>query len=162
MKIIYIKNKIAEHSITQITYKHINQYSADVFNSYKINKTHNVKKTYYNSDSDVFINKHNTINTNDTYNITKNNSLCNVTDKNYYTKKVNDTSKITNNITRHNHNNYDHNVIKKVHKLIKNIHNYDTEINCYNKKSHNKEQCYNSYHDNFNFRKIEHLTNTAN
>ena len=31
-------------------------------------------------------NKHNTINTNDTYNVTKNNSLYNVTDNNYYTK----------------------------------------------------------------------------
>ena len=31
-----------------------------------------------------FINKHNTINTNDTYNITKNNSLYKVIDNNYY------------------------------------------------------------------------------
>ena len=87
LKIIYIRNKIVEHSITQITYKHISQYSTDVFNNYKINKTHNVSKPYYNYDNDVFINKHNTINTNDTYNITKNNSLYNVTDNNYYTEK---------------------------------------------------------------------------
>ena len=57
-----------------------------MFNNYKINKTHNVKKTYYNSQHDVFINKHNTINTNGTYNIAKNNSLYNVTDNNYDTK----------------------------------------------------------------------------
>ena len=43
LKIVYIRNKIVEHSLPQITYKHINQYSADVFN-YKINKTHNVNK----------------------------------------------------------------------------------------------------------------------
>ena len=34
----------------------------------KINKTHNVKKTHYMFTNDVVINKHNTINTNDTYN----------------------------------------------------------------------------------------------
>ena len=48
----------------------------------------------------------------------KNNSLYNVTDNNYYTKKNFNTSNITNNITRHNHNNYEHNVIEKVHKHI--------------------------------------------
>ena len=52
-------------------YKHINQYTTDVFNNYKINKTHNVKKTYCNFINDVVINKHNTINTNDTYNVAK-------------------------------------------------------------------------------------------
>ena len=30
---------------TNNTYKHINQYSTDVTNNYKVNKTHNVKKT---------------------------------------------------------------------------------------------------------------------
>ena len=107
-----------------------------------------------------FINKHNTINTNGTYNITKNNSLYNVTDNNYYTKKNFNTSNITNNITRHNHNNYEHNVIKKVHKHINNIHNFDTEINYYKKKSLNKTRYYNFYHDNFNFRKIGNISLT--
>ena len=60
--------------------------------------------------------------------------------------KINNTSDITNNITRHNHNNYD---IKKVHKHIKHTNNYDIEINPYNKKSLNKKQYYNFYHDNF-------------
>ena len=82
-----------------------------MFNNYKINKTHNVKKTYYNYNNGVFINKHNTISTNDTYNVTKNIDLYNATDNNYYTKQINNTSNITNNSTRHNHNNYEHNVI---------------------------------------------------
>ena len=108
----------------------------------------------------VFINKHNTINTNDTYNITKNNSLYNVTDNKYNTKQINNTSNTTNNITRHNHNNYEHNVIKKLHKHIKHINDYDTEINYHNKKSLNKKQHHNFYHDNFNFRKIENISLT--
>ena len=48
------------------------------------------------------------------------------------------TSIITNNITRHNHNNYEHNVIKQVHRHIKHIHTYGTDINCYSKKSLNR------------------------
>ena len=51
-----------------------------------------------------------------------------VTDNNYYTKKHFNTSNITNNITRHSHNNYGLNVIKKVHTYIKHINNYDTDI----------------------------------
>ena len=43
--------------------KHINNYSNDVTNTYKINKIQNLKKTYYNSQHCVFINKHSTINT---------------------------------------------------------------------------------------------------
>ena len=39
------------------------------------------------------------------------------------------TNNITNNITRHNHNNYEHNVIKKVHKHKKHINSYGTGIN---------------------------------
>ena len=72
---------------TNNIHKHINQYSTDVLNNYKINKTHNVKKTCYNYNNDVFINRRNTINTNDTYNITNNNSLYNVTGNNHYTIK---------------------------------------------------------------------------
>ena len=150
LKITYIRNKIIELSITQNNiHKHIDQYSTDVFNDQKINKTHNVSKTCYNSNNGVFIHKHNTINTNGTYNITKNNSLYDVTANNYYTKKNVNTSNTTNNITRHNHNNYEHNVIKHVHKHIKSINNYGTEINYYNKKSLNKRQYYNFYHGKF-------------
>ena len=43
-------------------------------------------------------------------------------------------NKTTNNITRHNHNNYEHNVIKKVHKHIKHINNYDAEKNLWQEK----------------------------
>ena len=70
------------------------------------------------------------------------------------------TSNITNNSTRHNHNNYEHNVIKQVHKHINHINNYDTQINYYNKKSLSKQQNYNLYHYNFNFRKIGNISLT--
>ena len=106
----------------------------------------------------MFINKHNTINTDDTYNITKNNNLFNITDAQYFTKKNLNTSNITNNITRHNHNNYEHNVIKKVNKHITHVNNYDTEINYYSKKSLNKNNYYKFYNDYFNFRKIENIS----
>ena len=45
LKIIYIKDLIIEHSVAQVTYKHIDQYSTDVFTICKVYKTHNVKKT---------------------------------------------------------------------------------------------------------------------
>ena len=60
--------------------------------------------------------------------------LLSIADKQYFTKKINNTSNIANNITRHNHNNYEHNVIKKVHKHIKHINNYDTDRNYHSKK----------------------------
>ena len=104
---LYNKQDKITFNNTSNIYKHINQYSTDVFDNCKINETHDVKKTYYNSNHDVFINKHNTINTNDTYNITNNNGLYNVTDNNYYTKKNFNTSNITNDITLHNHSNYE-------------------------------------------------------
>ena len=40
------------------------------------------------------------------------------------------------------------------------MNNYDTEVNYYNKKSLNKEQYYDFYHGNFNFRKIENVSLT--
>ena len=67
------------------------------------------------------------------------------------------TSNITNNVTRHSHNNYEHNVIKKVHKHINHINNYDTGMSYYSKKSLNKKN-YNFYNDNFNSRKIENIS----
>ena len=84
---LYKKQDSRTFNNTNNIYKRINQYPTDVFNNYKIHKSLNLKKTYYNSQHDVFINKHNTINTNDTYNITKKNSLYNVTDNQYFTKK---------------------------------------------------------------------------
>ena len=139
LKIIYIyiyiykKQDSRTFNKTIHIYKHINQYSTDVFNSYKINKTHIVKKTYHNSNTDGFINQHKTINTNDTYTSSNNNSLYSVNDNNYHTRKSFNTSSITNSITRHNHNNNEHNVIKQVHKHMTHIGNYDTDVNCYNK-----------------------------
>ena len=88
-KIIYLISGNRTFNSPSNTYTHINQYSTDVFNNYKINKTHNVKKTYYKFTNDVVINTHNTINTNDTYNISKTNNLLNITDSQYFTKKTN-------------------------------------------------------------------------
>ena len=86
LKIIYIRNKKVEQSITYINiYKHMNTYST-VFNNYRIAKPHNVKKTYYNYNNHVFIKKHNTINTNGTYTLTNTNSVYIVTGNNYYAK----------------------------------------------------------------------------
>ena len=155
---LYKKQDNRTFSNTNNIYKRINQYSTDSNNNYKINKVSNVKKSYYNFNGDITLNKTSNSYYNDTYNITKNNNLYNVTDKQYFTKKNFNTNNITNNITRHHHNNYEHIVIKKVHKHIKHINNYDTEINYYNKKPLNKEQYYNFYHYNFNFRKIENIS----
>ena len=77
LKITNKRNKIIEHSITQITYNHINNYSNDVTNNYKINKVHNLKKTYYNLNDDITPNKTSNSYSNDTYNVTKNNNLFN-------------------------------------------------------------------------------------
>ena len=84
---LYKKYDIIFKNTNNIT-KHINNYSNDVTNNYKVHEVPNVKKTYYNFTNDAVINKHNTINTDDTYNITKNNNLFNITDNNYYTKKT--------------------------------------------------------------------------
>ena len=59
-----------------------------MFNGSKINKTHNVKKTYYNFTNDAVINKHNTINTNDTYNVSKTNKLVHFNGNNYFIKEI--------------------------------------------------------------------------
>ena len=160
----YVENSLHKRSDirtfnnTNNIHKHINQHPTDVFNNYKINKTHNVKKAYYNFTNDAAINEHNTINTNDTYNVTKNINLFNITDNNYYTEKNFNTSNTTNNITRHNHNNYEHNVIKKGNKHIKHINNYDTEVNYYSKKSLNKKNHCNFYNDNSNSREIGNIS----
>ena len=87
-------NRISNNTNTM--YKHINQYSTDATHNYKINKTHNVKKTNYMFTNHVAINKHNTLNTNDTYNISKTKNTFNTTDNNHFTKGVNNTSNITN------------------------------------------------------------------
>ena len=158
----YVENNLYKRSDnktfnnTNNIYKHINQYKSDVFNNGKMNKTHIAKKTYYNYNIDVFINKHNTINTNDTYSITNNVDLYNVTGNNCYIKKsiILDTSP-TILRTRPNHNNYEHNVIKQLHKHIKHINNYGTELNYYNKKPLDKKRYYNFCHDNFSFRKLK-------
>ena len=76
----------------------------------------------------------------------------------YLQRKQNVHKYITNNITRHKHINYENDLSKNVHKHIKHINNYDTEINCYSKKSLRKKNYYNFYNDNLNFRKIGHIS----
>ena len=61
------QDNITFNNTNNIT-KHFNNYSNDVTNNYKIKKIQNLKETYYNSQHDVCINKHNTNDTNDTYN----------------------------------------------------------------------------------------------
>ena len=144
--------------MTQVTYISTLTYIQLMLLITAINKTPNVKKTCYNCINDFAINKHNTINTNDTHNVTKINKLVTFGDNDYFTKKIEHLSNITNNTTRHDHNKYEHNVIKKVHKHIKHIDNYDTEMNYYSKKSLTNENYSNIYNDNSNFRKIENIS----
>ena len=78
---------------------------------------------------------------------------------NYYTKKIKHTNNITNNITKHNHNNYEHNVIKKVSNHITHINNYATEISHCNKKVNNHIEHINNFcNDTFNFRTTENIS----
>ena len=137
--------------------KHINNYSNDVTNNYKINEISNVKQAYYNFNGDITLNKASNQYSNGTYNIIKTNNTFDTTDSQYFSKKIEHES-ITNNVTRHSRNNYEHNAINKVHKHIKHINNYDTGINYHSKKSLNKKNYYNFYNDKFNFRKIENIS----
>ena len=109
--------------------KHINNQDNDVTNNYQINKISNVRKTSYNFNDDVTLNKTSNKCSNDTYNLITTNNTFDTAAGQYFTKEINTTSHITNDITRHNHNNCEHNVIKKVSKPIKHISNDDIEIN---------------------------------
>ena len=120
---------IIEQSITQVIYISILTNIQLMFLLTIKQIKRNVKKTYYDFTNDVVINKHNTINANDTYNATKTNKSVNFNDAKYFTKKTEPNNNTTNNVTRHDRNNYEHNAIKKVHKHIKHVNNYDTEIN---------------------------------
>ena len=55
--------------------KQINNHSNDVTNNYRIHKISNVKKSYFNFNDDITLNKTSTIYSNDTYNITKNKNI---------------------------------------------------------------------------------------
>ena len=125
-----------------------------MFHNYKINKTHTVNQTCYNFTNDAVIHKHNTTNTNDTYNVSKTNNLLHVADNNCFTKNIYHTTNITNNITRHSHINNEHNVIKKIQKHTKHIIDYETDINYYSKKCLNKETYYNFYNDNLSSERL--------
>ena len=58
-----------------------------MFKNYNIDKTHNVKKTYYNFNDDITLTKTSNSYSNGTYNIAKNNNLFNIADNNYYIEK---------------------------------------------------------------------------
>ena len=62
------------------------------------------------------VHKSGTIYTNDNRNVIKHKKLFNITDDDYYTKKIKHTSNITNNITKYDHNSCEHNVMKQVNK----------------------------------------------
>ena len=114
---------------TNNMYKYINQYSTDVTDNYNSSKINNANKTYYNFNDNITLNKASNTYSNDTCNKIKTNNTFNTTGNKYCTKKIHNTSSITNDTTRHNHNNYEHNVIKRISKQIKHIDNYDAEMN---------------------------------
>ena len=117
-----------------------------------------MKKTYYNFNDDITLNKTSNNYSNGTYNITKKNNLSNATDNQFFTKKIHNTSSITNNIAKHINSNYENNIINIINKHIKHINNYGAEINYCNKKPLNKDNYYTFYLDTFNFRKIENIS----
>ena len=83
---IFIRYDNRVFNNTNHIHKHINQYSTDVVINFKINKPHNVKKTYYKFINGVVSNKHNTINTNGTHNGIKLNKLVHFNVNSYFTK----------------------------------------------------------------------------
>ena len=90
----------------------------------------------------------------------KMNTLVNFNGNSYLTEKIEYTTNITNNNTRHDHNNDEHNAIKEVNKHIQHINNHVTEMNYFTKKSVNTKSDYNLYHDTFNFRKNAIISNS--
>ena len=54
LKITCIRSDYRTFNNTNNIYKHMNQCSTGVFNNYKINKIHNVKKTYYEFTNDCY------------------------------------------------------------------------------------------------------------
>ena len=75
LKVFYKKYDNRTFDNTENITKHINNYSTHVTNNYKIDKINNVTKTYYNFNDDITLNKTSNNYYNDTYNITKINSL---------------------------------------------------------------------------------------
>ena len=67
-----------------------------------------IEKTGYNYFIDVVVlrtTKHNTIYTNGNINVIKIHKLANFNSNSYFAKRIEHTNNITNNITRHDHNN---------------------------------------------------------
>ena len=153
---LYKKYNNITFNTTENISKHINKYSTDITNNYKIYGLNNVKITCYNFDDDIALNKTLNAYTNDTFNITENNKLFNTTDNHYFTKKIHNTSNTMNNITKHINNNYESDIIR-INTTTKDI-NYNYEHNdliYHNKKIWNKLMFYSFYNDTYKLRKIE-------
>ena len=84
--ILYKKYDNRTFNKTENIIKHVNNYSNDVTNSDNIKN--NVKKTYYSFNDDITLNKTSTDYSNDTYNITKNTYLFDITDNQYVTQNT--------------------------------------------------------------------------
>ena len=76
------------------------------------------------------------------------NKLVNFSGRNYYMTITSNSNNITHDFTNQINNYYGITIIK--HEHITYINNYDTGINYYNKKPHNKANCYNFYSDIYN------------
>ena len=89
----YIGNNIYKKYVNRIfnntnnITKHINNYSNDVTNNYKMNKIQNLKKTYHNFNDGITLSKTSNNYSNGTYTIINTNNTFNATDNNYYIKK---------------------------------------------------------------------------
>ena len=109
LKTIYTSGLIIEPSITQVTdlkvYTNIQLMLLTITESIKRIKS---KKTYHVFIDDVVINKYISIYTGGNTDVTKINKLVHFTDSSYFTKKIEHTSNIINNNTRHSHNNFEH------------------------------------------------------
>ena len=95
LKIIYIYIYIYKRSDnrtfnnTSNMYNNISQYTIYVVNICRINKVSNLKKSYHNFIVGAVINKHNTMHTSGSTNVTKINKLINLNDNGYLQRKYN-------------------------------------------------------------------------
>ena len=138
---------VTQLPITQNISKNINQYTTDVVNNHKTNSSKSKKHVM------ILLMVFVCIHTIQCKHVSKTTKLFSFNDRNYCTQKIGHTSNMTNDITGHNHNNYEHNGNTKVNRHIKHISSYDTEINYYSKTSFNKKNYSNFCNGIVNFRK---------
>ena len=108
---LYKKYGKRTFNTTENITNHINNYSNDITNSYRMHKINNVRTRIIIS-TVTLLETEQVITTPMIHTIYPRITIYNITDNQYFTKKLNNTSNTTNNITRHNHNNYDNNVLK--------------------------------------------------